>query len=106
MSNNHHEAITEPIYRRPEHPQAIPLDGIKQKVADAAIERVSGYDINPTEHVPVQDQSAGEVNVPVKPRAYTFEEQQQLHGSEIRAAIQSRPTPEWMKRRDGKIEKA
>lgn len=92
MKNNY-EATTEPI---PHHPESFSRDALKSKMAASAMERVSGFDVNPTRIVPVRDESAGQERIPVTPRDYTDEELAQLRASEVRARAM-RPAP-WIRK--------
>lgn len=42
MNNHDHEPVTQPI--RQEHPQAIRIDAIKQKIFETATKKVSAFD--------------------------------------------------------------
>lgn len=92
MKNNY-EATTDPI---PRHPESFSLEALKDKMAAAAMERVSGFDVNPTRPIPVRDESAGQEQIPITPRDYTEEEKRQLAASEIRARAM-RPAP-WIRK--------
>lgn len=82
--HDNHEPITEPIHLQPEHPQALNLDAIKRRVADAAMERVSGFDANQTQRIGVHDVSADKAHVIVH-QTVSDERQEQIdRGNEVR----------------------